>query len=295
MILQIVAGIVAAAAALLFYLHVMVSKPRFFFADDFLNMTLVTRTLYLTGRYGGGKTSLAFILAAWLYDQGKVDTIHANVPSVLCEPPIVPVERACFVVDEAHAFLDNARDAKEAAAYLRKWEIWLLMPSVFPPHRRLSSLWCQRIFNGYVLGIPCWFYKWTVKQAAVTEKGYFVIARPDKIFGFYDTKGIPPDDGGLFTALKMTQDIEIKRLQTEQAAQWAAVTARLGATAADPQEKDDEQPPNQSTRLDSARTDQGQTTDLDRALYDISQTLADATSDISDAATTINQAARRKR
>lgn len=254
-----------AAGVLLFvaYLHLFVKTPRLWGGSDFLNMVRVTRTLFLTGRYGGGKTSFAFILASMLFRDGWVDSIHSNVPSVLCSPTFAPVNRCAFVIDEAHAFIDSAKRAKEAAAYLRKWETYLLMPSVFPPHARLTSLWCQRVFNGYVLGLPLWVYKWSIKQHSVSEKGYFVLVKPDTVFGFYDTRAIPPDDGGLFFALEKTQELELQRMG--------------------------EHVDNATTNQDTDTADPGNSD----ALAEISYTLQDATTGFSDAADTIKEAARR--
>lgn len=214
--------------------------PKILFGGDFFNMVLVTKTLYVGGRFGGGKTALAFILSAELYQRGWIDRILTNVPSVLAEPSAkAPIERCSLVIDEAHQFLDEYERAKHISAYLRKFESFLFCPSVFPPHRRLTVLSCQRIYNGYTLGLPLWVYKWQCVLGFVKEEGYFCVLRPDKIFGYYDTSGIPSNDGGIFKALhetfnmrKVKSDANTTIPQEEKRSEAAKLATALSDAAA---------------------------------------------------------------
>lgn len=204
-------------------------KLTFLFADDFLAMLLVYRALWVQGRYGGGKTSLAVILSAWLLSKGHVKTVRTNFPSVLSTQvdDFELLYDAALIVDETNVFISDRKAATGYANFLRKTNYFLLMPSVMPPHIKLTSFSVQRIFNGYIYGLPIWVYNWSIRFGNIKEKGYFAILYPDAVFGAYDTGAIPFSDGGIADGIERTMRFE----------QWVSWTTK--GISPTPEQKED--------------------------------------------------------
>ena len=185
-------------------------KLTFIMADEFFAMLAVYRALWIKGRFGGGKTSLAVILGAWLLNSETVSQVVSNFPTVLS----THVEGAdllydaAIIIDETHAFIGGRKDVDKYAAYLRKTNYYLLMPSVMPPHIKLCFFSVQRVFNGYRYGLPIWVYKWFLRVGATKEQGNFAILNPAFAFGTYPTRFVPFDDGGIGGAIGRTMDFE---------------------------------------------------------------------------------------
>ena len=174
-------------------------------ADAFLGLAATNRVVWFSGRYGGGKTTGGMWLAAWLIASGRADKMLSNIPSPMRQNPIkTPVENAVIFLDESWIFLETWRAVKGYAGFVRKFNHYLILPSVFPPHLRLRSLSCQRVFNAMVIGFPLWVYQYNLTSGVNRERGYFGIGQPHKIFNFLDTKYIPADDGGIVDALNET-------------------------------------------------------------------------------------------
>lgn len=172
--------------------------------DSFLAILTAYRSLWLAGRFGGGKTALATWLAGYLAAAGLVRRVHTNYPCAWSTPPAVPVRDAVCVIDESWLFVDSWRRVRGYAAFSRKLNTYLLLPSVFPPHHRLRFLSVQRALNGYSFGLPFWVYRWMLGLGSVREKGYFAWLYPHRIFAEFDTAYIPADDGGILDALTAT-------------------------------------------------------------------------------------------
>lgn len=166
--------------------------------SDFWNMLLAYRIVWIHGRYGAGKTSLAVMIAARLMAEGYIDQCWSNMPMTFSSKPgSGSYDHVGIVLDEAWLYLETRRDVRDYAAFVRKFEHYLILPGIFPIHARLNFLRVQRIFNGYVVGFPAWFYRWRLKYADIKETGTFFIMNPTSIFGHYPTKFVPGDDGGI--------------------------------------------------------------------------------------------------
>lgn len=183
-----------------------IKRVSFFNAGEFLGMLHAFRIVWLSGRFGGGKTSLAVILAAKLLADKKVDTVVSNfstsISSAVDDSSML--YNAAIVLDESWIYLDDRSSVTTYAAFVRKFNHYLLLPSVWPPHNRFTFLSVQRVFNAYVVGVPAWVYRWQLGMKAVKEKGYFSVINPHAVFGFYDTEFVPVDDGGISDAIKRT-------------------------------------------------------------------------------------------
>lgn len=267
--------------------------PRGFVAsDEFLQILQAYRTLWLKGRFGGGKTSMAFILAAWLRAQGFVETIHSNVKSPLVTPVTVPLHDAALVLDEAWQILTTNKSVQDYAGFVRHLNLYPLMPSVYPPHARLRMLSCQRTINWQIAGIPMWQYQWQLGSGAIKERGKFFFFYPQIIFRLY-AQGIIGGDGGIAAALGGTYGYYRKSQLAEQAAieqdiarQIAALDGRGAST-----------PQGDAGRMEQRNIDPPARTSGSGIQIDSSEieaVLSDAASDITDAAGEIKRAARRR-
>lgn len=171
-------------------------KAQLIGASTFWGMFTNFRVLLLEGRYGGGKTSLAFLLAAKLLAEGRVDNVVSNIPSSLTGGVDGLSRPSAIVLDESWIYIEGRKDALDYAGFVRKFEHFLILPSVFDINPRLSAFSCWRIFNAYSLGLPIWFYRWNLRKR-VKESGIFGVLNPKAIFGHYPTKFVAGTDGGI--------------------------------------------------------------------------------------------------
>lgn len=171
-------------------------------AGTFLALLAAYRVCWLSGRFGGGKTSLGVWIAAWLVANKYAGQIVSNMALRGATSPCpVPLVDAALLIDETWLYIDNWKDVKSYAAFLRKLNLYLIMPSVWPPHPRLRLLEVHRVFNARVIGLPVWVYRWSLSMQSIGEKGYFMLWFPERVFKFYDSLSIPKDDGGIVAAL----------------------------------------------------------------------------------------------
>lgn len=180
------------------------SRLSFLSASEFLEIFCAFRVCCLSGRFGGGKTALGVALSAWLLASDRVQYVVSNVPMLYRTPATVPLYNSAILLDEAWQYLESRQDVLSYAAYLRKFNLYLILPSVFPIHRRLDFFRVQRIFNAFAVGLPAWVYRYDLNSGKISEKGYFAIWRPDALFGTYDTEFVPGDDDGISDALAAT-------------------------------------------------------------------------------------------
>lgn len=117
----------------------------FFAANDFLEIFSAFRVVKISGRYGGGKTALGVMLGAWLQASGKVDRFVSNVPNVFSSPIVTPLFNSAIMLDESWQYLETREDVLAYAAFLRKFNHYLILPTVFPIHSRLNFFSVQRL------------------------------------------------------------------------------------------------------------------------------------------------------
>jgi len=176
----------------------------FFMAEDFFSLLTFFHVVYLEGRPGGGKTHLAVLLAAWLQAKGLVNKTVANFPLSFGQKAVTPLTDAAIILDETWMFINNRKAVFEYGGFVRKVNSYLLMPSVYPPHRLLTRFRVSRYLNLFAYGIPAWLYRWDLNRETAKEHGYFLVIHPERAFGSYDTKYIPGDDGGIVEAIGET-------------------------------------------------------------------------------------------
>lgn len=166
-----------------------------------LHYASLYRCIYIDGRYGGGKTALAFKLAIELQKRREYYYILSNTKSIVNDKPEDVVMRdgqyvdAVIVLDEGGLFLETNADVKKWMFALRKLNISIIIPSVEPPHSRMTKLTIQRLMNWQVFGLPVWTYGWILRSGQQKQKGMFHWLFPEEIYGIYDTQGVPVDAG----------------------------------------------------------------------------------------------------
>jgi hypothetical protein len=179
-------------------------RVRFVLADEFLSHLLAYRIVWIDGYHGGGKTTLGHVLGCWLMANGYVDRVVSNMPSGIRSEVTVPLNRAAIIMDEAWIYLDDRDAVTDYAAFIRKFEHYLIMPSVWDVHMRLSFFRTWRTMNLYAFGLPVWIYKWEMHRNRTKDKGWYLLLNPHNIFGLFPTEFVPGDDGGIYNAIKET-------------------------------------------------------------------------------------------
>lgn len=169
-------------------------------SSDHLDVILTTRVVVYSGRYGSGKTALAVYDALRLVHLG-VKYIYTNLNLCNNSFTIVREDRefdasaltdAVILLDEAWLYLAldvSAKELKRFLAFLRKQNLFLLLPSVLPLQRYLvrSAVRVQRFYSFSWVGLPAWLYRWELGQGRDTVRGYWWWWRYQQVFGEYDT------------------------------------------------------------------------------------------------------------
>lgn len=179
-----------------------------FGGESFFGLLETFRVLTFDGRYGGGKTSLAFYCAEYLLKTGRFRYLLSNTPSVWTDNPNDVVLRpdeegqptfldAVIILDETGLFLSMSVESKQFLAFLRKGNVVLLCPSVEDVARNLKSVTVQRLMNLQIVGLPAWVYSYKVRRGMQKDVAKFVWWHPEEIFGIYDSGAFPVDDNGL--------------------------------------------------------------------------------------------------
>jgi hypothetical protein len=158
-------------------------------ASSFVGLLSSYRLCWISGRFSGGKTSLAYRLAyEWLK---KGYRLLSNNLSVWGDVPgLVELDedghlRAVVVLDEGGLVFKSTSQIEEIAAYAAKMDCIYLIPSFFPPTRQAQVVMCQPLFGLRSSGLPVIVYRWDVKLGAFRDKGFFVWWRPSEIYGVY--------------------------------------------------------------------------------------------------------------
>lgn len=170
--------------------------------SGFLSLCQAYRICWISGRFGGGKTSLAYRVAYDLVRYSGYRYVISNIKDIWSEKLSDIVLRddlvdSVVILDEGGVFLKYGRDVEEYMTLLRKLNIVVLIPSVMPPSNRIRFFRVKRTFNLNRIGLPVWVYKWSISDGFETFSEVFYWWNPQEIFGVYDTKAPPIDDGGV--------------------------------------------------------------------------------------------------
>jgi hypothetical protein len=170
-------------------------------AETVLHSINTFRSVWVRGRYGGGKTFISFLLAEHLQVRFGY-SVFSNVENVFQVGDSVADNHAVVVYDEAWITLGlgaSPAQIKRYLAFLRKKDYVLIMPSVLPIAKGGWLLWIERRFNFGPVGLPLWVYHWGISGKSSKESGgIFYVWMPQKHFGMYDTLAQPDEMEGLF-------------------------------------------------------------------------------------------------
>jgi len=167
-------------------------------ADVFLATVVSYRLVWISGRFGGGKTSLAYRIAQEFLERDY--RLVTNNKSVWSDP-IESIQldennhlKAVIILDEGGLWFKSSKQIEMVASYAAKMDCIYLLPSFWPPTRAAQVLVVQPIFNFKRAGIPVVFYRWRVKIGSFEDKGFFIWWRPEEIYGIYSRQD-PGDTG----------------------------------------------------------------------------------------------------
>ena len=152
-------------------------------------------------------------MSARLVSEGFADGVITNFPCILAPQMIpVPLVKKVVIIDEASRFIAGGKQSIQYTAFLRKYQQIYILPSVFPPHPRLCNITVERVFNGYVVGLPFWLFEWNALGGRKRYGGKFVMWRPLRLIGSYDPEFIPDDDNGIMEAELATEAFFTKKV-----------------------------------------------------------------------------------
>lgn len=169
--------------------------------SNFLENFLAFRMVHVGGRLGSGKTLLAVALAKWLFEQDLVAGVFANFP---IDADYIPLRRevrsSAVILDESWSFADSRHSSAKFmgyGAYARKLDCYWLSPSIFAPDKRMAPVRARREFDLYLF--DSWLYRW---QNVEGDKSWFILRNYQNLFGRFDSRYIPLDDGGILESLR---------------------------------------------------------------------------------------------
>lgn len=219
------------------------------FAESSVFNCVNFRIVHFWGRYGSGKTALAHMIAQEIMLRFKFRYILSNVQSAWRDDVSDVFLRdglkadAIIILDEAGTFMRTATEVSWWLAALRKLNVVILCPSFEPPSRAARMLTFQRVFNGHIIGLDFWWYKWGLNMGELNENGNFYWRNPREIFGIFDTVGYPVEANEILSGCEKW--VAEARYNTRYAE--AKTASRLQATI-------DYVPPDEIGGLPSSRT-----------------------------------------
>lgn len=222
-------------------------------ADVFIATCQSYRLVWISGRFGGGKTSLAYRISIPFLDKGY--RLITNNQSVWSDQPedVKLGENnhlhSVVILDEGGLWFKSSKQIEMIASYAAKMDVIYLLPSFWPPTRSAQVLVVQPIFNLKSAGLPVIVYKWKVKLGSFSDGGTFFWLNPEEIYGIYSRQD-PGDSGadivqwlierteqfrsryGRTDSIPEMEVTELDRLEdavstmAESADQWASVSLR---------------------------------------------------------------------
>lgn len=159
-------------------------------AGTFISVVNNYRLLWIAGRFGGGKTSLAFMMAQeWLKKGYRLVTNGRCIWSDKLDDLEFVDEfghlKLIVVLDEGGLEFKGTRQVEAIASYAAKMDVIYILPSFWPPVRSAQVVIAQPLFGFTRIGVPLIIYKWRVKLGGFDDGGYFGWWLPSEIYGVY--------------------------------------------------------------------------------------------------------------
>lgn len=166
-------------------------------AEPILGVLDMYRLIWISGRFGGHKTALAFQIAQRYLERGyklatnsrciwadPFDNIQLNEHNQL---------HSVIILDEGGLYFKSGRQVEQIAAYAAKMDVLYIIPSFWPPTKAAQIINIQPVVSLKAAGLPVIFYKWSVSIGSFKDKGFFIWINPSEIYGVYSRQD-PGDD-----------------------------------------------------------------------------------------------------
>ena len=183
-------------------------------ADPILGVLDMYRLIWISGRFGGHKTALAFKIAERYLEKGY--NLATNSKCVWADD-IKDVNlnqynqlHAVVVLDEGGLYFKSSRQIEQIAAYAAKMDVVYIIPSFFPPTKTAQVINIQPVVSLKATGLPIIVYKWRIDIGSFKEKGWFLWVYPQEIYGIYSRQD-PGDDPDLIIEWLIDQSDEYRR------------------------------------------------------------------------------------
>lgn len=158
-------------------------------AEPFFGIISSYRILWIGGRVGGHKTSLAYAIAERYLKEGyRLITNNKSVWADELEKCTLDENghlRAVVLLDEGGLYFKSSKQIELIASYPAKMDVIFIIPSFWPPTQRAQILTCQPLFNLKAAGLPVVVYRWRAKIGAFEDKGLFAWLFPSSVYGIY--------------------------------------------------------------------------------------------------------------
>lgn len=158
-------------------------------AQPVLGVLDMYRLIWISGRFGGHKTALAFQIAKRYLEKGY--RLATNSRCVWSDPlENITLDHnnklhAVCILDEGGLYFKSGRQVEQIAAYAAKMDVIYIIPSFWPPTRAAQVVNIQPIISLKATGLPIIIYKWKVSIGGFKENGWFFWWNPSEIYGIY--------------------------------------------------------------------------------------------------------------
>lgn len=169
-------------------------------AESILGVLDMYRLIWISGRFGGHKTALAFKIAERYLERGYRCVTNSRC---IWADPLHQVQlnennqlHAVVILDEGGLYFKSGRQIEQIAAYAAKMDCVYIIPSFFAPTKTAQIVNIQPIISLKATGLPIIIYKWVVSIGGFKESGCFAWFNPAEIYGIYSRQdpGDDPDD-----------------------------------------------------------------------------------------------------
>lgn len=190
------------------------SAVMFIHAEPILGVLDMYRLIWISGRFGGHKTALAFQIAKRYLERGyklatnsrcvwsdSFDNIKLNDKNQL---------HAVVIMDEGGLYFKSGRQVEQIAAYAAKMDVVYIFPSFWPPTKAAQIINIQPVVSLKAAGLPVIVYKWRVDIGSFRDKGWFLWWDPAEIYGIYSRQD-PGDDPDKIVKFLVDRTAEYRR------------------------------------------------------------------------------------
>lgn len=151
------------------------------------------RLVWISGRYGGGKTLLAMEIAESFLKRGY--RLLTNIPCAWADDwDSVQLQddgrlRAVVIMDEAGLVLKYTEQLEAMCAYSRKMDCIYLFPSFMPPVRFAQVVDLHSMFSLAHVLLPITFWSCRIRLGSFRETTSFATSKASLYYGVYSTQG----------------------------------------------------------------------------------------------------------